>query len=87
MTSKNRHKLTYKTDQWPDDGLPEELYMYVSRGKAHAGRLVIHDYRVDFSDLDMCPESKDELAEWIEILLAAWQLKEKQDKKGWSSRD
>lgn len=82
-----KYELTYKIDHWPSSGLPEEVYLYVSRGKAHVGRIVIHDYRIDFTDLLMQPESKDELNQWIEMLKKAWEIKEKQGKKGWGKRE
>ena len=79
-------RLVYKVDKWPELGKPEEIYLYVSNGKAHAGRIVICNYRVDFTDLVMQPESKNELTQWSDILLKAWQLREQHDKRGWGSR-
>lgn len=86
-TKAKKDKLTYKTDKWPDSGLPTEVYLYVSRGKAHAGRIVISADRVDFTGLNMQPESKDELNHWIEVMLKTWQVKEKQDKRGWKAEN
>jgi len=77
-------KFTTEKDGWPDDKFPSELYLRVYRGKEIA-RLVILKEGV-YIDVDICLKTSDEIVQWAGIIKIAWQMKIKQDRKGWRER-
>ena len=83
--------LKTRQDCWPDEDSLSERYLYVDvdgDGKGYGeARIVIMEEGVFADDAKIVFKTKAELEEWVRILRMAWDIKAKQDEKGWRKRD
>ena len=80
--------LKIRQDFWPDDDNPSERYLWVSGDciKYGEARIEIFAEGVFADDTEIIFRSKAQLDEWVRVLSLAWDIKTKQDKKGWRKR-